>query len=250
MPSGQRVVLDSHRLLLPDLAWIRWMHVCDEARPRVWAVSITSGDCCEYNGETLPAFDFRACSDSSVGWPGENEEGMASLCNAVKYWSQSRGVDPLIETVSAAFENPYHRGAGCILLDGSGRDGKIRWVFVVASASWYFGKTPQLTCMLPAEAASHLVTLSGPKLSPDVTLMQGYDAGDTKQKELFKAASHLASTERLASALLSIRAAVESLKLPTSSEWDADIPRGSWSRARAACKEVLHSHGLGLRHIG
>jgi len=48
LPSGQRIVLDSHRLLIPDIAWIDWMREDVDAMPRVWATRVTqeSGGSC------------------------------------------------------------------------------------------------------------------------------------------------------------------------------------------------------------
>jgi len=40
LPSGQRMVLDSHRLLIPDVAWIDWMGSHGDARPHIWAISL------------------------------------------------------------------------------------------------------------------------------------------------------------------------------------------------------------------
>lgn len=39
LADGQRVVLDMHRLLIPDLRWNDWMQQSDEAAPLVQAIS-------------------------------------------------------------------------------------------------------------------------------------------------------------------------------------------------------------------
>lgn len=41
LASGQRMILDTHRLLIPDVVWMDWME-SDEAKPRVWAVDVSS----------------------------------------------------------------------------------------------------------------------------------------------------------------------------------------------------------------
>lgn len=38
LPSGERMVLDTHRLLIPDVPWVQWMKSSEEAMPRVWVV--------------------------------------------------------------------------------------------------------------------------------------------------------------------------------------------------------------------
>jgi len=40
MPTGHRMVLDTHRLLMPDTSWIRWMRTDPDAAPMVWVVTV------------------------------------------------------------------------------------------------------------------------------------------------------------------------------------------------------------------
>ena len=73
----------------------------------------------------------------------------------------------------------------------------MRWIFVVSCPDWYFGKTPELTCMLPAEASSVLRELDVPRVCPDSVMRAGRDDDGSRLKALRAASSKLCSDGRL-----------------------------------------------------
>ena len=75
--NGKRMVLDTHRLLIPDLVWIRWMRTSAASMPKVWLIR-----CPDLPSEPLSlppssarpqpqgSTGLRARVDSSRAWTG------------------------------------------------------------------------------------------------------------------------------------------------------------------------------------
>jgi len=84
LPSGQRMVLDSHRLLIPDVGWIDWMRENDEAKPRVWAVrmhtpsSHVDVSSVKFEGVSTGRLDLV----DVVGWPGTSDVLRQCVCSS------------------------------------------------------------------------------------------------------------------------------------------------------------------------
>ena len=161
LPSGQRMVLDSHRLLVPDVAWIDWMRESEEARPRVWAV-YTEPD----GTSSREQWSFRTRIEwDRVAAPGSNDLELALLA------SHPIGDDVRPGSGSGSGSGVHfhsvrlvalHREAGIVLLRGLGENQEEVCSIVVSCPVWYFGNNPYLTCMLPPEASAVLAARSLP----------------------------------------------------------------------------------------
>jgi len=86
MPSGQRMVLDSHRLLIPDGSWIRWMREHADACPRVWALQVGEGGAQSRQGRTSHWITGQL--NRHLAWP-VTDELQSSLRSLVQAWVAS-----------------------------------------------------------------------------------------------------------------------------------------------------------------
>jgi len=171
------------------------------------------------------------------------------LRQAVLEWGVAVELDPSIESVSVDEAESFHRGAGCMILKGCARNGILLWIFVVACPEWYFGNTPELTCMLPAEASSVLRDLEMPHVSPDAAMGNSCDDDGSKRINLALTTGKLCGSDRLQMVIKNLEAAC--------ADWDEaaecihdSVSSAGATKLREACKGVLHRHGLALRHAG
>jgi len=88
------MVLDSHRLLIPDMAWIDWMRCSAESVPRVWAIHVSNSSRRDASGSHIDLADassteIRACSQGQLPkrlrWP-DSAENTEKLCHEVAGW--------------------------------------------------------------------------------------------------------------------------------------------------------------------
>lgn len=76
------MVLDTHRMLLPDIPWINWIE-SDEAAPRVWAVS---------GGEMQTVFRGMLRTHCEVRRRGMPD--LATVCEALNKWNDTNAIAP------------------------------------------------------------------------------------------------------------------------------------------------------------
>jgi len=241
LPSGYQVVLDTHRLLIPDMAWIDWMMSSAEARPWVWAVRVRpeDGTVCTEQWSVRARLKW----DATPAWTRELQRVLlASLPRGE--WTRVASVRMLSR----------HREAGIVLLQGMHSTGAPACTFVVSCPEWYFGNSPLLTCLLPAEASTVLRERVLPQVAPDCTL-QGSDGSEVSSRELLHASSQLADHDSLWQAAAALLPHVAEVEAADDAARDGGTASSTSSSAsilalRHAAKQVLHTRGLALRHIG
>lgn len=180
------MVVDTHRLLIPDLHWIERMchRRAIEGLPRVWAVRVPADlETGSSAGELVVDGKPLARHERF----GENLEA-AVLKMCVEAGALSDGDS--LTSVSR------HIGAGCVLLQSQLLD-RHRLVAVASCPRWYFGSMCLLTCMMPPEAARVARWLDLPKVSPDCVFMQGNDPDGSMKDDLRRTTGELQSPGRL-----------------------------------------------------
>jgi len=117
----------------------------------------------------------------------------------------------------------------------------FRFVILVSCPRWYYGKCPELTCLLPPEAARTLKRGSRPHgMSPDAVLHAG------NVSRVRKACTWLVRRVQTdAFRRRFIRYVGKMLEAVSQIDGRTQVPLG---RLRGAIKRVMHIHGLGLRH--
>ena len=226
LESGQRMVLNTHRLLIPDVKWIDWMWTDPAARPRVWAIM---------PGDEGPV--YRGQLDLEL--EPQRRPLAVDVIPAVSRWCSSMDGVPSgdLVTLSDAAPESLH-GSGMMLLQASNRETPDETLcsFVVSSPAWHWGNNPYLTCLLTPEAACVLR-----EHHPD-----GLETSKGLRKPSPDAAMYhcdpepcMAACDALLTA--SLDRVTEAVLQEASHGEDADL--------RARLKVVLHSHGLSMRHI-
>jgi len=152
LSSGQRMVLDTHRLLIPDVSWIDWVESSEEAKPRVWAIvrghaGVVNGGRLDLEYSTKPNLDT---VQSAIVKQFETVDhiavcGAADLCDITPQSVSGSGVLILSSGASSGAELEPTAGGTC---------------FVVSCPGWFWGKASRLTCLLTPEAAAVLKACS------------------------------------------------------------------------------------------
>jgi len=92
LPSGQRIVLDSHRLLIPDLAWMDWMQDSVDARPRMWVVLLDGRPkpchevSFEADSQSSGSRSYEVVDDDPYTWPQADTDTIEALCSQALRW--------------------------------------------------------------------------------------------------------------------------------------------------------------------
>ena len=236
LASGQRMVLDTHRLLIPDVVWMDWM-MSDEAKPRVWAVDLTNAPS-KPSSQPSVHHGQLDCFCMSVDGRFPSPE---SLQTALHRWSGSTASFP-----SCTFKIDYmhrHIDTGCISASAEDSSGQVVIVAIVACPRWYYSGNTAMTCLLPPEAAHRLRELEGEDafegLSPDLIM-----AGD--------AGARSRARESIGKLYAKARAEVvnryrDELAVEVCLTEDVDVQANPVVHRRVL-KRLMHSLGLGLRH--
>lgn len=174
LDSGQRVVLDTHRLLIPDVAWMDWME-SDEAKPRVWGVVQAGPDDAEVHQFKLPEF----AHNSENGTPDLEELSKILNGSAARKMELFSAGDMLPASVGEANEVSLEfkkedmkvdAARGCVTIHGHNADRSHTVTAIVSCPRWYYCGSAALTCLLPPEAAHCIRQIEGPEwkgLCPD-----------------------------------------------------------------------------------
>lgn len=146
LDDGRRIVLDTHRLLIPDVPWIDWMRTHGDSAPHIWLV-LQSGQVaqgtlqCERSHDIVRdtcGSDFIACI----------REWLCSQSTITGMPLPKQMSDLLVEN----FTHVHDAGSTVCTISL----GAWRATAIVACPIWFWGKTPELTCLLPPEAAGRL----------------------------------------------------------------------------------------------
>lgn len=100
LPNGQRMVLDTLRLLIPDVAWMYWMR-SDEAKPILWCVPDVSTDADFSQSQIVTGWDspvqLRQFAHGSNGQPD-----LSTLSKMLFDWSIALGSSSMSAAAAAA----------------------------------------------------------------------------------------------------------------------------------------------------
>lgn len=155
LPSGERIVVDTHRLLMPDLHWLETFcgGTGDFGSPRVWAaLEQPAGDeadtgSCMMLLDAVPLTSPRLASMPCQGQSAHARQRLKQLLEAevARVCVEGNALPPDGRVTIAS----QHVGAGCVLLESARDEDGCKLCVVVACPRWYFGKIRALTCMMP-----------------------------------------------------------------------------------------------------
>ena len=137
-----------------------------------------------------------------------------------------------------------HMDTGCVSAIAKNSSGQVVMVAIVACPRWYYSGNAAMTCLLPPEAAHRLRELEGEDafegLSPDL-IMAGDAGARARARECIgklyaKARGEVVDRYR------------DELALEVCRTVDVDVQADPVVH-RGVLKRVMHSFGLGLRHV-
>ena len=139
-------MLDTHRLLIPDEPWIWWMEHHPDARARAWVLARDG------------TVSSQVISDGGIQSEKDRPSLLAKLercLNALALQDNGKKVHFSPDRIVPFWDT------GCIVAEGavgseaaSGTPASV--VALVSCPSWYYGRNPRLTCLLPRQAAAEL----------------------------------------------------------------------------------------------
>ena len=231
LTNGSRVVLDTHRLLIPDVVWMEWMG-SDGARPRLWLhEGAGTGASSSVHQITLSEFAHEADGKPDLRKLGKLLEDWARLCHTCPLSFQVKMMR-------------VYANRGCVAVIGTKADGTRGLSAIVSCPQWYYCGNSALTCLLPPEAAACISKLEGSEwagLSPDLVMQQRRDR-HVEWESARRCIEKLYDCVRLVGEK-TIKAALGEVG---SSEAEMIANPAACRRLLKGC---MHSLGVGLRHL-
>lgn len=230
LDGGHRMVLDTHRLLMPDVLWMDWMQ-SDEAKPRVWAVDIRS--------IATPTVHYGQLDSLCISYHSQSIS-IEMVRIALQQWWDSAGV--MAGTIFESDSLHHQMDTGCVCASATNSCGQVVAVVMLACPRWYYSGPAAMTCLLPPEAAHRLKELDVDGkfegLSPDL-IMAGDREATKRGRDCISQLYAVASVEILDRYRDEV--AIEICLT------DVDVYADPVAHRRVL-KRLMHSLGLGLRH--